>query len=76
MKKLDEVYVATDNENFYDTEGHIYNLTIGNLEKIGFSEEEAKQVCENLNRYAYPGMIKAMKLEIFAKIDIGEKSKF
>lgn len=69
MKQLDEVYVATDGENFYDAEGHIYSLTIGNVEKIGFSEGEAKQVCENLNRYAYPGMLTVSKVEFFAKIN-------
>lgn len=69
MKQLDEVYVVTDGENFFDAESHIYNLTIDTISKIGFSEQEAKEVCENLNKNAYPGMLKVSKVELFAKIN-------
>lgn len=69
MKQLDEVYVVTDGESFFDADGHIYNLTMDTISKVGFSEQTAKEVCENLNKYAYPGMLKVSKVELFAKIN-------
>lgn len=68
MKKLNEVYVATDGASLFDTDGHIYSLTSDTINVVGFTEEKAKEVCSELNRYAYPGMIKVAKVEIFAKV--------
>ena len=69
MKQLDEVYVVTDGESFFDIDGHIYSLTIDTVSKVGFSEQTAKEVCQNLNKYAYPRMLKVSKVELFAKIN-------
>lgn len=54
---------------FFDADGHIYNLTMDTISKVGFSEQTAKEVCENLNKYSYPGMLKVSKVELFAKIN-------
>ena len=69
MKKLDEVYVVTDGENIFDADGNIYSLTVDTVSKVSFSEQVAKEVCENLNKYAYPGTVKVSKVELFAKIN-------
>lgn len=68
MKKLNEIYVATDGASLFDAEGNIYNLTSDTINVVGFTEEKAKEVCDNLNRYAYPGMIQVAKVELFANI--------
>lgn len=69
MKKLNEIYVATDGENLFDEEGNIYSLTSDTINVVGYTDEQkAKEVCNNLNRYAYPGMIKVSKVEIFVKM--------
>ena len=69
MKQLDEVYVVTDGEKIFDADGHEYDLTIDTIRSVSFSVQTAKEVCENLNKYAYPGMLKVSKVELFAKIN-------
>lgn len=69
MESFDEVYVVTDGKSFYDVDGLMYSLSIDTLSKIGFSEQYAKKVYEDLNESAYPGMLTVSKLELFAKIN-------
>jgi len=68
MKKMNEVSVITDGEQFYDANGYTYNLSIETVENIGFSKEDAQKVCDNLNQSAYDGKLKVAKVEFFAKI--------
>lgn len=68
MKKMNEVYVITDGEQFYDADGYMYNLSVASVDNIGFSKEDAQKVCDNLNKSAYDGKLKVAKVEFFAKI--------
>lgn len=68
MKKMNEVSVITDGEQFYDADGYMYNLSMETMDNIGFSEEDAQKVCDSLNQSSYDGKLKVAKVEFFAKI--------